>query len=101
MARRKGCRMSRFRPRSRTERLALIGQLSLPLDYPRSERDGGTRLYDILLGTNGRQPRHRLAAAGDDDLLALLDPVEQGAERVLRLESADLHCRLHEPAQPA
>ncbi len=33
-----------------------------------------------------RELRHRLAAAGDDDLLAMLRPVEKLGEPVLRLK---------------
>jgi len=38
----------------------------------------------------GHQPRNRLAVARDHDFLSFQDAVQQGAQRVLGLECADL-----------
>ena len=67
------------------------------LDFQATERDadapgknvvhGLRRLAAVETNGAGNQPGNGLAAPSNDDLLSLLDPVEQGAEPVLGLES--------------
>src|SRR5205085_3975599 len=52
--------------------------------------DGTPSLCPIEVRTGRHQLGHRLAAPGDDDLLAALHLIQQGAEPVLRLECSDL-----------
>lgn len=42
--------------------------------------------FGFIDGGVGNQPRHRFAVPGDDDLLALLDAVEKGAQGVFGFE---------------
>jgi hypothetical protein len=52
--------------------------------------DGGAGFVAAMGQPCGYQARNFLASAGDRDLLALLDQIEQVAEFVLCLEGADL-----------
>src|SRR5271157_758091 len=49
------------------------------------------RRREVGSAPGGHQTGHGFSPAADDDLLAALNPVEQGTEGVLGLESPNLH----------
>ena len=62
-----------------------------PIVTPYASRECGVRAFAIDGRVAGRHHmRHGLAAAGDDDLFAGFDPIEQLAEFGLGLEGPDL-----------